>query len=113
MIGISSLVVWSVLVLFWVSFFLSEEDGALVGLGRGIVGARIDIEKSSLLNEGYRRCLYIDLKCEQCGCWRMCIEPETDVACPKRRQLCLYTNGTSERADTARAAHRGALRCYS
>jgi len=47
------------------------------------MNARIDVENSPLLDEGYCRCLYIELSCEQCGCWRMCIEPESDVACPK------------------------------
>lgn len=41
-----------------------------------------DHEKSPL-NDDYRSCLYVELKCQQCGCWRMCIEPESQVACPK------------------------------
>ncbi len=44
--------------------------------------APISIETSPLLNEGYLRCIYVELNCEQCGCWRMCIEPGSEVACP-------------------------------
>lgn len=44
----------------------------------------MDLDRSPLLNDGYRRCLYIELKCKQCNCcWRMCLEVETDVPCPK------------------------------
>jgi len=48
-----------------------------------VMCTRGDLEKSTLLNDGFRRCVYIELKCEHCGCWRMCIEPESDVSCPE------------------------------
>lgn len=53
------------------------------GYGGSVMCEEIDLDRSPLLNDGYRRCLYIELKCEQCNCyWRMCIEPEAAVACP-------------------------------
>jgi hypothetical protein len=45
--------------------------------------AKLDVEKPPLLANGYHRCLYIELRCDQCDCWRLCIEPDTDLACPK------------------------------
>ena len=65
------------------------------------MNSRIDAERSPLLNEGYRRCLYVALTCDQCGCWRMCIESESDVACPKcANTVCIRTvlaNGLTRR----------------